>query len=378
MSSIILLYFGTIELCGALRLPGRFTDAALFTVFCSQMLYATTAHVANDWLAVGLSALFLGSLASFVGKPTRRSALSTASWLAAGLLTKAYFLVFALPALAATATLLWHGRTRMKTALAGALIVLAPAGPWYARNLILYKNVGGTQEAFDGVGATQTLAAALQIKWLPTVGFLARGSLWTGNNSFTSFSRITLDIVLVLLLLGLAAWVRSGRAIQPPERIALAAVVLFSMAVGYASCAAFAHTQGETAGASPWYTQVLLAPVIALAFLGLARARAPGAALAIGTVALWTWVLIATWTVKLFPFYSGGGAAPVRFHDMWNWYRHGAAAHMRDLSLLALAPAPCLYAGLVVSVALAILLSTAVIRGLILVKCPPQQRSLSR
>ena len=170
--------------------------------------------------------------------------------------------------------------------------------------------------------------------------------------------------MLVLLFLALAAWGLGRRVIQPAEQIAFAAIVLFSVAVGYASCASFAHTNGDVAGASPWYTQVLLAPVIALAYLGMSRWKRFGPVLAGCTVAIWTWVLIATWTVKLFPVYSGGGAAPMRMHDVWNWYVHTAAAHMHDLSLLALAPASLLYVGLLVSLTLSILLSAAVIRDL--------------
>jgi hypothetical protein len=363
--STVLLYFGATALCRALQMPERFANAALFTIFCSEMLYATIAHVANDWLAVGLSALFLASLASFAARPDRRSALRAASWLAAGLLTKAYFMAFALLALAVTAILIWRRRARVTTALAGGILVFALAGPWYARNLVLYKNVSGTQEEFDGIGIRQTFAAAPRINWAATAGFLARGSLWTGNNSFTSFSRSTLNNMLVLLFLALAAWGLGRRLIQPAEQIVFAAIVLFSIAVAYASCASFAHTNGDVPGASPWYTQVLLAPTIALAYLGMSRWKGFGLVLAACTTALWTWMLIATWTVKLFPLYSGARAAPMRIHDVWNWYAHRAAAHMRDLSLLALAPAPLLYAGLVVSLTLSVLLSAAVIRDLI-------------
>jgi hypothetical protein len=370
--SIVLLYLGTTALCRALQMPEQWTNATLYTIFCSEMLYATIAHVANDWLAVGLSALFLASLAAFVRRPGRRSALSTASWLGAGLLTKSYFLAFALPALAAAAIMIWRRRARVKTALAGGILVLALAGPWYARNLVLYKNVSGTHEEFDGIGMKQALAAAPRIDWVATTGFLARGSLWTGNNSFTSFSRSMLDAELALLFLALAAWAFRRHAIQPAEQIVLAAIVLFSFAVAYASCASFAHTSGESAGASPWYTQVLLAPVIALGYLGMSRWQRLGSVLAGCTVAIWTWVLIATWTIKLFPMYSGAGASPMRLHDIWDWYVHSAAAHMHDLSLLALAPAPLLYAGLVVSVTLSILLSAAVIRGL---ASPPKRDS---
>jgi len=144
-----------------------------------------------------------------------------------------------------------------------------------------------------------------------------------------------------------------------------AAIVLFSVAVAYGSCASFADRNGGVAGASPWYTQVLLAPVMALAYLGMSRWKGFGRVLAACTAAIWTWVLMATWTVKLFPMYSGGGAAPMRMHDVWSWYVHGAAAHSRDLSLLALGSAPLLYAGLFVSVTLSVLLSAAIVRGLV-------------
>jgi hypothetical protein len=306
--STVLIYFGVKTLCQALKMPERFANATLFTIFCSQMLYATIAHVANDWLAVGLSALFLGAIGEFVRKPDRRSALKTALWLVAGLLTKAYFLAFALLAFAAAAILIWRRRMHVKSALAAATLVLALAGPWYTRNLIFYKNVSGTQEEFHGIGLRQALAAAPRINWVATTSFLARSSLWTGNNSFTTFSRRTLNIVLALLLLAVAAWGLRRDVIQPAERIVFAAVVLFSVAVGYASCASFANTNGGSAGASPWYTQVLLVPVMALAYLGVSRWKRFGTVLGVCTVAIWTWVLIATWIIKLFPMYSGGGA----------------------------------------------------------------------
>jgi hypothetical protein len=364
MFSTVLLYFGATALCRTLEMPERFANATLFTIFCSQMLYATIAHVANDWLAVGLSALFLAALAEFVRQPDQRSAFNAALWLAAGLLTKSYFLVFALLAFTATGILIWRRRTRLRTVFAAAMLVLALAGPWYTRNLVLYGNISGTHEAFDGIGISQVFAAAQRMNWVTTSTFLARASLWTGNNSFTSFSRTTLNIILAILLIALAAWGLVRRMVQPAERIVFAAIVLFSIGVAYASCASFADKNGDVPGASPWYTQVLLVPVLALAYLGLSRWKGFGAVLAGCTCAFWTWLLVATWTVKLFPMYSGAGAAPMRMHDVWNWYVRGAAAHARDLSLLALAPAPWLYSGLLISLTLSILLGAAIIRDL--------------
>jgi hypothetical protein len=362
--SVVLLFMGASALWRTLELPEPFATTALFTVFCSEMLYATTAHVANDWLAVGVSALFLAELAAFVNQPGRRSALRAAAWLAAGLLTKAYFLVFAVLAVLVAGWLLARQRTPVRAVLPGAVLVLLVAGPWYLRNLALYGNLSGTQEAFDGIGVRQALAVAPRIDWLATSGYLARGSLWTGNNWFNSYSRTTLDLMLALLGLGVAAWCVRRRAVRPAERAIVGAVLLLSVGVAYASCAAFADRGGATAGASPWYTQVLLAPVVALAYLGLSRWQRMGAALAAISLALWTWVLVATWTSKLFPMYSGGGSAAMRVRDVWNWWTHGAAAHARDLSLTALAPAAWLHAGLVASLALTVVLSGLLIRAL--------------
>jgi hypothetical protein len=367
--AILLLYSGVKTMCYALQMPEQSTNATLITIFCSEMLYATVAHVANDWLAVGISALFLGALARFVKEPDRRSASWTATWLGAGLLTKAYFLAFAVLAVVCAAILIWRRSTRVKTVLPGALLVLALAGPWYARNLILYKNVSGTHEEFDGIGVKQALAAAPRIDWIQTSAYLARGSLWTGNSSFTNFSRSTLNIVLLLLFAALTAWGLHWREIRPAERALLGAAVCFSVAVVYASCASFAHTNGKSPGASPWYTQVLLPPVIALAYLGMSRWKKLGPALAGCTVAIWTWVLIATWTVKLFPLYSGGGVASMHVRDIWNWYMKGVG-YTHELTLLALAPAPLLYLGLLVSLTLNITLSAAVIRDLVRSKTP--------
>jgi hypothetical protein len=350
--SIILLFFGASALGRNLELPQPFLNAALFTIFCSQMLYATVAHVANDWLAVGIAALYVASLARLVREPVGKSVFSAALWLSAGLLTKAYFLAFVPPAAIAVA-FIWR-RIRWQSVAAGAAIVIAIAGPWYLRNLALYGNISGTHEEFDGIGFRQALAAAPRINWASTAAFLARGSLWTGNATFTSFSKLTLDIVLAFLLLAIVFWAVERSAIRPAERIVFITIVFFCIAVAYASCASFAHTKGDSPGASPWYTQVLLAPVVMLAYLGMSRSTRFGAVVAAVTTVIWGWVLIATWAFKLFPMYAAGDTAPMRFHEAWNWYTHSAGAHMHDLSLIALAPGPLLYAGLLVTLALII------------------------
>jgi len=359
--STTLIWIGASALGRTLQLPAPFLNAALFTVFCSEMLYASIAHVANDWLAVGIGAMFLAALAEFIRKPDRRSAIVAAGCLSAGLLTKAYFLVF----VALAAVLMLNPRTKLRRTWPAAALVLVIAGPWYARNVALYGNVPGTHEEFDGIGVRQALAAAPHIDWPATAGFLARGSLWTGNNSFTTFSQTTLDVLLALLAVAFAGWIARHRSIESAEWIIFAAIVLFSIAVAYASAASFAHTHGETAGASPWYTQALLAPVMILAFLGLSRWKTAGALVAVCITALSAWILIATWTVKLFPMYSGGSVAPMHPGSAWHWWTHDAAAHAAELSLTAITPARVLYTGLSISVVLTVLLAAATMAGVV-------------
>ena len=399
VAAVLLMFFGASALCRTLQTPERFATTALFLIFCSEMVYATTAHVANDWLAIGISAGFLAALAEFADGAGRRGsdraetnrsperkrvglldsfavreggvclfrlqpATRVALWLAAGLLTKAYFLVFALLTVCVAAVLVWRQRLPVRMLLPGALLLLVLAAPWYARNLALYGNISGTQEAYDGIGLRQSMAAASHIDWWSTSGFLARGSLWTGNNSFGTFSRMTLNVMLGLLALGVVAWCVRRRAIGVAEWVMGAAIMLFSAGVAYASCAGFADKGAEVAGASPWYTQVLLAPVMALVCMGWSRWKRVGAAIAAVSVALWAWVLVATWILKLFPLYSGASPAPMRAREIVAWYAHGAAEHARDLSVTALAPAGWLYAGMAVSVLLTLVLAALAIREL--------------
>lgn len=371
--AVVLLFFGASALCRALEVPEPFATAALFGIFCSEMLYATTAHVANDWLAVGVSAFFFAGLARFVREPGRRTALAVAAWLAAGLLTKASFLVFAVFGASVAAVLLVRRRVRIGTVLPGAALAVVLAGPWYARNIVLYGNIGGTPEAFDGIGLRRALAAAPRIDWPATAGYLARASLWTGNNWFNSYSRTTLNVLLAMLALAMVAWIWRRRAIRSAEWAVSAAVVLFLAAIAYEACAMVADRPGQTvAGPSPWYTQVLLAPMMALAFLGLSGWKRVGRVLAGAIVTVWAWILVATWTLKLFPMYAGGFSSAMRAREVWNWWAHSAAARAHTLSLTALAPAAWLYAGLVVALAL-----TVAVWGLVIGAVSSRQSAVS-
>ena len=146
VGAVLLLYFGAASLCRELAVPPAFANVALFAIFSTEMLYATVAHVGNDSLAVSVSACFLAALLRLLRKPCWRHASSLAAWLAAGLLAKSYFPVFALLAAGVAVLLVWRRSLRMGAALSGAAIVVLLAGPWYIRNLSLYGNAGARRK----------------------------------------------------------------------------------------------------------------------------------------------------------------------------------------------------------------------------------------
>jgi hypothetical protein len=261
-----------------------------------------------------------------------------AGTLGLGLLTKAYFLAF-VPAV--LALFVWRAWGRPQMTL---LLVPLLSGAWYVRNMLLYGSLTGMVESVSGVGVRTVVAALPRIPWLQTIGYMARGSLWTGNNAFSTFSRTTLDLMLLLVLAGIVLVVTR---LNPMERVVLAYIGLFILALVYASAQEYVFRKGTSAGASVWYTQPLLVPVLGLVLAGFARARQSGKWLRSSMLLLWAYVICATYWVKLIPLYAGHGekANPAQLFD---WYPPGQGILSR-LSLVSMLPARviCGFAGLV-------------------------------
>jgi hypothetical protein len=135
------------------------------------------------------------------------------------------------------------------------------------------------------------------------------------------------------------------------------------VALAYAAVADNLTSGGEKLHPQPWYTQMITAPMLCLAFLGLARARRAGRVLAVACVAVFGYVLAATYAVKLIPLY-GGYEGRTSLGAVWTLYaRHGGLL-TANLNTVTLAPAAVLYAGTALVVALAAVLGVGVIRGL--------------
>jgi hypothetical protein len=292
-------------LCGAERLfiqiglADSFRWAALFCLLSSQMTWATLAHVGNDWLAVPLSIWALSQLNQYAQRPSLRSATMAACIVSAGLLTKAHFLAF-VPLLLGLCLL----KRDWREVFTSALILCASAGPWYIRNVEKYGVLTGMQECRSGIGLGAVLSTAPTINWLAVIPRSVRWAIWTGNNSFLTFSAGTVNALIVLYLVAFVFWALS-RHFKAAEWITLSYCLVFVLALGYAAIQSYIFTGGAANGPSPWYAQVLSAPLIGLAFLGTSRRKRVGCVVAECLTILCGYILIVTYVVKLIPLYGG-------------------------------------------------------------------------
>jgi hypothetical protein len=219
------------------------------------------------------------------------------------------------------------------------VIILAAAAPWYARNLVLYGSLSAIQQAAGGqVGPGEVLQAALSLPWHTSVLPLMRGSLWTGNNSFTSFSRATLDVMLALLLGGVFLWGWSVRksASRALEALLAASCLCFLAAVLYNYAMFYALTKGTQMTATPWYTHAVAAPLVCLVCLGFSRSGGIGRWAGVALGALSTYIIAATYLVKLIPMYAGCASGKTQLPDLYNCYFRDAGARQQMLAETAL------------------------------------------
>lgn len=350
-AAILLCYAALRRLCVLLSIGSPFRQALMLCAFSSQVLWASVAHVGNDWLAISLTLWFLVLLAE------NASAASLSLVLAAGLLTKAYFVSF-VPVFAVY--VIWRvarGAVSRKDAAMALCLPILLAGPWYARNVILYGSLSGTQESAAGIGIAQAITAIPHIQWWQSILSFLRESLWTGNWSFTAYSHITLTAEEILIAGGLVAYLLARRPATPRRRRPAlpwvwAAVVSFVAALFYQTCVTWVHTNGLAVFPEPWYWQGVILFLWGLVFRGLSQRGTPvrqwiGRAWTALLCLVSAWIAASTFAVKLLPEY-GAGITRATLPNVLNWW---AAHPAQDLQTITLASPPIVFGFLTVYLA---------------------------
>jgi hypothetical protein len=331
----LLLYSGGGALCRELGLGEPYRSMALFCALATQMTWATLAHIANDWLAAPLAIWALVFLMRCTANRGMGQIVAAALVVSAGLLAKAYFLAL-VPVLLGVCAVRrgWRG-----VAAAGGILALC-AGPWYVRNLRLYGDLTGMEQSRAGVGAAAVLRAAPAVDWRKVAVDSARLGLWTGNNTFRTFSVATLDAVLAIMAVGLLLWAFRRRS--PAEWTYVAYCGAFAAALAYEGVQTYAFQHGVVTVPSAWHSQTLVTPLLILAFLGASRWRRAGVAPAALLTLLFGYVLAATYLVKLIPMY-GGYAGRGSLREIAALYLTHFGALRANLECAALGPVALIF-----------------------------------
>lgn len=340
----LLLYAATVRLTGLLGIGEPYGTVTAFCVLSSQMTWATVAHVANDWLAVPLAVWMLALTIEYYENPDVRRAALAAAILSLGLLTKAYFLAF-IPVVIGVVAL----RRRSRHVLLAISVCAVVAGPWYLRNYVLYGLISGMQETRTHYGLAETARAALGMDWGLILRSAVHGTLWTGNNVFSTFSVTTLNTVVVLGCLALILWMTTRH--RAAERIVCGYVCAFLLALVYRSVIIYLDTRVQGAAPAPWFAQVLVAPLLTMGALGCCRLPRLGRWVAALAVLAFGYLLAATYFLKLIPVYSGcEGRSSLA--ALTRLYTSEMRRILEDLGAVALAPGKLLFALAVLAVVL--------------------------
>jgi hypothetical protein len=362
LSATLLIFLAMDWLCRTLALAGPFRLAALALLFEVQIYEAAVAHIANDWLSITAGAWFFAALAAFVRFSRRRDAITLAIVVAVGLLSKAYILAFVPVFALALAVQFFRKQITLQTALIAAVVAGALAAPWYIRNLLVYRTLAGMQENVKGVNQQDALYAFRHIHWAKTFIESARRGLWTGNESYLSFSQSTLNALLILLLAGFVLFLWKLRRSRAAERWALLAAGFFVLALVYDLCVAWSDTHGLQTTFGPYYSPCILPALFALTFLGLQRSGKWGRAIAIGISGVALWIGLLTYYAKLLPYY-GGVIGRSTVSSILHWWLTPKGHEI--LAVTTLGPSSAVYVLLVCYTGLLIAVNWQIISGLI-------------
>jgi len=383
VAGMLLTFFAVERLLTIFAIERRLQNVALACILNAQVLWASMAHVGNDWLAIPLTIWFIVFLARaatasdqtdkpssrarkqtvlalFHQPATLRNLFAAALILGLGLLTKAYFLPF-VPVLGAL--YLYQalvGRVKRSPAAYAFLLTLLIGGTWYLRNLVLYHTLAGTQESIRGIPPIEVFRALTSINWLKSSLALFRSSLWCGNWSFTPFPKGPLNVEMAFLLVGLVLYA----AHPQPRGVGLRWVALscgiFSAALVYQTCSAWVDSHGALTTTEPWYIQGVLPVVWAAVFAGLKGRRWLGFLFASSLSCLTAGIAAVTYLRFLIPGYASGIQRPTT-SEAWAWWTAHPTA---DLMLVSLAPPAFVYTLLTIYLAILLIVTVSTLSAI--------------
>jgi len=355
IAGLLLTFFALLRLLDLFGLDRGSADVALCCIVTSQTLSASISHIDNDWLAIPLTIWLMVLVGGVARHPGRRNAFAASLVLALGLLTKAYFLAFAPVLLALLVFQASKGRLGWLVAGADIATVLGLGAPWYARNLILYGSLAGTQESVRGTPLSGILHAIVSVNWPRSGVALLRSSLWCGNWSFTPFPKGPLNAELVLLLSGLLLLAWRPSKLDIGVRWYAAAWATFAGALVYQTCSAWVDSRGALSTTEPWYIQGLLPGLWAAAFAGIKGRGWVRFCVATPLLCLAAGISAVGYLRFLIPGYASGNQRPT-LSEAWAWW---TAHPTSDLQWVAVAPPFFVYAllGIYCSLLLAVTVS---------------------
>lgn len=331
---------GILRLGEVVQVPEPYLLAGLVFVLLTQSFLATVCRISNDWLAVALTPWVFVDAIALLRAPSTRVALRLGALLAAGLLSKAYFLAFAGPVIA-VAGIAWLRRGLPASRLAALAIPLLAAAPWYARNIFRYGTLSGYGAGIWKRTPGVILPAMAQIPWLTDLPRFGRQALWGGNNSGSVFSSATLNFALALLSAAavLAIWRLRRSANREALLVVLAGAGAYMAALAYSIGDHYVITKGAIHALMPWYCPPVFPLLAVVLFWGLSRFHAAGRWICVTLLSVWAYVFAATWFVKLLPIYAGYPHGSSRLRLLRAWYFSSWRDAYAMLDSTALGPA---------------------------------------
>lgn len=133
------------------------------------------------------------------------------------------------------------------------------------------------------------------------------------------------------------------RAPAAAEWAILGALAFYAVAVFYVVGNDVIFLHGASAGAAPWYTEVLFVPSLAITLLGISRAVQLGRPISVAILLVWTYIFAVTYLVKLIPLYGGYAKGRTTLKETMEWYVTSHHELTNMLSTISLAPPVIIY-----------------------------------